>query len=76
MLKNFKYLWTSELNTHVLVRQKGGNAVNKYIIFNTEQGTALIIEDDDVYYQVVERMKKAGVSIIDNVSLQIQRDEL
>ena len=76
MLKNFEYLWTSELNTHVLVRWKGGNAVDKYIIFNTEYGTALIIEDDDIYCQVVERMKGAGVSVVDNVPLQTQQGEL
>jgi hypothetical protein len=62
-LRDYAYLWEDPKGSWVLaVTAETSDAP---IIFDRETRQALIIEDDDVYVAVIERMKKAGIETID-----------
>lgn len=64
MLSNFESLWTSEAESHVLIRVESESGVAEYVIYDMEDETVLVIEDDAVHQEVIQRMKKAGVKIL------------
>jgi hypothetical protein len=62
-LKEYEYIWTTNREEYVLVKMKRGG----YAIFNRLDKTALIIEDDEIYEEVVMKLLKNNCEILDSV---------
>ncbi|QDV28207.1 hypothetical protein Spb1_00700 [Planctopirus ephydatiae] len=63
----FAQLWTTEADHYVLVRVSTSDDPGRYSIFNKKFRQGMLIEDDELYMQIVEKMIKAGVSIVDEI---------
>ena len=61
-IDTFGYLWSSPNGPWVLVAIEGDTTLP--VIFNQETRVALIVEDDDLYRAVVERMRDVGIRTI------------
>lgn len=60
-------LWTTQADDHVLVRTNQGGDPCRLIIFNTRTRTIDCIEDDALYFQILDEMQKAGVPVVDQI---------
>jgi hypothetical protein len=67
-MEDFAYLWEDPNRAWVLVRFE--DRPDPSVIVNRETREALIIEDDDLYEAVIERMRKAGIETVDIDSLR------
>jgi hypothetical protein len=67
-MEDFAYLWEDPNRAWVLVRFE--DSPDPSVIVNRETREALIIEDDDLYEAVIERMRKAGIETVDIDSLR------
>ncbi len=67
-LARFENLWTVDAAKYALVRV-GGEAgdLSRFIIFNVETRTAMVIEDNDLSQLVKRRMKDAGVPLLNRL---------
>lgn len=63
-IDHFRYLWDGSDDRWVLLKSTR-SAIP--VIFNTADRTALIVEDDDVYRQVVSKMIAAGKEVLDQI---------
>ncbi len=68
MVEDFSYLWQEPKDRWRLVRLSDAdlNDPNDLVIEDVVAGNVLIIEDDDVYRRVIERMIEEGVPILDH----------
>ncbi len=65
-LRGLRHMWTSEAGQWALLRtEAAGDGDEGYLPFDTRCGAALIIEDDALAADVVRRMRRAGVRVID-----------
>jgi hypothetical protein len=63
-LQEYETMWTTKLEDHLLIRQDfRGNM--EYVIAHIPSKTACIIEDNDVYAAVIQKLIEAGVKIVD-----------
>ena len=62
--EEWKRLWTTDAGKYVLVRVDT-DVQPAFVIVERATKTALIIEDDDTYRQVVDEMQRAGVEQTD-----------
>jgi hypothetical protein len=60
-LEDYSYLWDGSEPVWVLYV----TGEDRYVPYNEETQMALIIEDDDEFQQVTDRMKASGVRIVD-----------
>jgi hypothetical protein len=63
-LSEWETMWTSQIDDYLLVT--GNQLKNRYVIFRISTTTALIIEDDDISAAIIEKMKAAGVKIVNS----------
>ena len=65
-LNDYQYLWESDLDEYALVAMKSDDSeTDEYLIIHKETSTALIIENESIGEQVIERMLGAGVEVIE-----------
>ena len=64
MVDDYRYLWDGSQPGWVLLA-----AGDDYLPYNQETRRALIIEDDDEFEQVVEKMLELGVPVVQPESL-------
>jgi hypothetical protein len=64
-LDDFRYLWEAPTTRYLLLRVPG-RPINEAMVFDPETRTMMLIEDDDLYRQVTERMLEAGFSVVDD----------
>ncbi|WP_426453882.1 hypothetical protein ACP26L_15785 [Paenibacillus sp. S-38] len=62
-LEEYQYIWTNEREDHVLVIVNGGG----YAIVNRADKMALIIEDDEIYEAVIEKMLDNGCEVLERL---------
>ena len=62
---DYSYLWEPKGGPWVLIVSPDVDRLP--VIFNSDTGSALLIEDDGVYASVVLRMRAEGVSELDEV---------
>lgn len=65
--KDFEHIWTTECSNYVLVRLPA-DPEDRYAILEKETHLSVIIEDDGVYHEVVQKMIDAGVRIVSDLS--------
>jgi hypothetical protein len=61
-LSEWETMWTSQIDDYLLVT--GNQLKNRFVIFHISTTTALIIEDNDISAAIIEKMKAAGVKIV------------
>ena len=61
-INEYEYLWTANgLERYVLARMENTkDQLDYYLICDLSTKTTLIIEDNAVYLEVIERMKRSG----------------
>jgi hypothetical protein len=57
---HFGYIWTTEKDDWWLFGEETHDGKDRYTIFHMPKQADLIIEDDECYFYVIERMKAAG----------------
>jgi type III secretory pathway component EscV len=68
-LDEYAYLWDRSKNEHfrlVEIQDEVAKSI-RYAIYDTATRTFLVIENDEVYTQVIERMKLAGTKKIRSI---------
>lgn len=63
-VENYQHLWDGTSPQWALLNVEPNGAEAKYLIVDTETRSAMIIEDDRIASQVIDRMLAAGVRII------------
>ena len=58
----FEWIWTTDKDKFVLVRSRTRPGL--FTIFNIRNRSNLIIEDDEVYLQVLQKMLDAGIRVV------------
>ena len=61
----FRYLWTDSAGRYVLIRL-APDSVSRMVIFDRQDLSVVLVDDDDLSDQVVRRMIDAGVEILDD----------
>lgn len=61
-LSEWESMWTTHIDDYLLVT--GNQLKNRYVIFRISKTGGLIIEDDDISAAIIEKMKAAGVKIV------------
>ncbi len=64
-LEEHRDLWTSPPGTYALLRTQGDLALESLLVVNVPARSLLIIDDDEVVGEVIQRMLDAGVPVID-----------
>ncbi|MEK8129431.1 hypothetical protein WMW72_16105 [Paenibacillus filicis] len=61
-LEEFRYIWTTNREDHVLIKVKSG-----YAIYNRTEKTALLIEDDEKYEAIIKNMLDNGCEVLESL---------
>ncbi len=64
-LAEYEYLWTSDVDTYCLI--KVSDTEDEFVIYNRRSKTAIVIEDDRLYGQVIRMMISRGVFITNTI---------
>lgn len=65
-IQDYVELWTVDKDKYVLVKPKIGGALDGYLgIVDVSSSEIVAIHDDEIHDQVVEKMKSAGVPVVD-----------
>jgi hypothetical protein len=64
-LTEYQHLWTKEADLHCLIRV--GDKENEFVIFNRKNKSAIVIEDDKLYGEVIRMMISKGVQITNEI---------
>jgi hypothetical protein len=64
-LNEYAPLWGSEAKNYVLLTVEPDGPTPRRVILHRECRTGLVIEDDNIYRAVIQRMVEAGVEIVD-----------
>lgn len=64
-LAEYEYLWTSDVDTYCLI--KVSDTEDEFVIYNRRSKTAIVIEDDRLYGQVIRMMISRGVLITNTI---------
>ena len=63
LLYGYEYLWTTQLDEHILVEVSSGRDTG-YVIEHIPTNACLIIEDNESYKAVIEKLIEQGIKII------------
>jgi hypothetical protein len=75
-IEEYKHLWQPGFAGNVLIRVDAGGSgdVQGLVIFDPQDRTVLLIDDEDVENEVVRRMLEAGAPVLDSVPPEAQRE--
>jgi len=67
-LEEFKDLWTSERHKYLLIEYiEPRTKSTEYMIYDVTTNGAVLIEDDEIYPEIIKNMKQAGVQVVDEL---------
>jgi hypothetical protein len=66
-MKDYESFWGRDLKRYVLVELTRDDRPPDYVIFDIENASAVLIEDEAIHEEVVRRMLKAGAIVTDDV---------
>jgi hypothetical protein len=69
-ISDFSDMWTVDRENYVLVRSK--RDPDDFLIFYLPTKGVALIEDEDEYVEVVQRMRDAGVPVLDELPGEAQ----
>jgi hypothetical protein len=67
LISEFEDMWTTDKQHYVLVNVSRRPNSPEYMIVDIRNQGGVIIEDDDVFEEVIQRMLQAGVPVRDEL---------
>ena len=70
MTDDWSYMWCERKDDFVLLKVRGDDyqSIEDCLIYDVKDHSMLIIEDDQLAHEIMERMKSAGVPIVPHTS--------
>ncbi|HEV3445245.1 MAG TPA: hypothetical protein VG099_11420, partial [Gemmataceae bacterium] len=66
-ISSYSHFWNKDPGDYVLWRRHHEDLGEVYLIFNVKYRSVAIIEDNELAREIINRMKEAGVPIVDEL---------
>lgn len=69
-LESYAYLWEDRSGRYALVYSKSAPDRDRALVYDTQAKSAIVIENDDLWPRVVQRMRESNCRVLELEDLQ------